>query len=423
MIIGLLLFAIAAVPLVIMPKEWPAWLLLYTTFAAPLLLVNPRRQPRLILAIWATLLFHHYIAIHNAHIATVFGAADDAHEFQSVAESLAATGDLKFELGSRLYGQFLGLLYTLFGASHLFGEETSVLAHALACGVLVRFMDLLKIERHRVACILLFGFLPSAALYRSITVREAWQILFFMGGVYQLLRFRITASPFALMAGAAMMVLMGTLHNGLILFALAVIPYALTFRLGLKTSLSLQRLLGLGLVAAVVVGLGAAVGTRAFQTEALEHVTDGRALEYADNYRKRSSHEARAAYDAKLDTSSLPRFALSVPKVFFYFMAAPMPWQVRTPVDVYGFGESLLRLLLIFFAVKAWRRPPEGANAQIPGFLLSLYFMLSFLWSLGTINYGTAIRHHIVGLWIIILLGLPPLLDKFRALSRVKVKA
>jgi hypothetical protein len=79
-------------------------------------------------------------------------------------------------------------------------------------------------------------------------------------------------------------------------------------------------------------------------------------------------------------------------------------------LDVYGVAESLLRLLLITFSIISWYRT-DGVQHRIWGLLLVIYFSMTFLWALGTVNYGTSIRHHILTNWIIIILGGPVLID------------
>ncbi|MCG8345756.1 MAG: hypothetical protein MI685_11450, partial [Chlorobiales bacterium] len=49
----------------------------------------------------------------------------------------------------------------------------------------------------------------------------------------------------------------------------------------------------------------------------------------------------------------------------------------------------------------------KGNYRRIYAMLLILYFINSVMWALGTKNYGTAIRHHLVPYWIIVLLGAP----------------
>jgi len=54
-------------------------------------------------------------------------------------------------------------------------------------------------------------------------------------------------------------------------------------------------------------------------------------------------------------------------------------------------------------AMVAWYKTKGREQKQV-AFLLLIYLMMSALWSLGTINYGTSIRHHLVSYWILVLL-------------------
>jgi hypothetical protein len=119
---------------------------------------------------------------------------------------------------------------------------------------------------------------------------------------------------------------------------------------------------------------------------------------------------ARANYGIMLDTSSVITLIRSTLLMFVCYLFAPFPWQVTNWLDVYGVAESLLRLLLITFSIISWYRT-DGVQHRIWGLLLVIYFSMTFLWALGTVNYGTSIRHHILTNWIIIILGGPVLID------------
>jgi hypothetical protein len=51
--------------------------------------------------------------------------------------------------------------------------------------------------------------------------------------------------------------------------------------------------------------------------------------------------------------------------------------------------------------------------------MLVLYFSMTLMWAVGTTNYGTAIRHHMLSWWIIVIVGIPPLIGK---LSRFRFR-
>lgn len=417
------LAAVLAVPLFYLPGDWAGWLTLYAAFGAVPLMLGFKRRFKLVMAIWGTLVFHALIAAFNAYVSLIHGVDVDAAKFHANAAATASIGGWDFGLGARFYTTALSFAYALGGPSHFLGEMTSVLAYALSCVVLVRMLELLRIERHQAACVLLFGLHPALALFTSVTLRESWQVLFFMQSAYCLLRFRVSASPVSLAWGLLGAGLMGCLHNGLIVYALFMIPLALFSRLGLRSTVSLPRTIGLGLTGAVAAGLVAAALTGSLPyTPSLAKLSEGEALQYASTYREKGEKGARAEYAVKLDATSPAGFALSLPAVYAYYMLSPFPWQIRTGLDLFAAADGWLRVLLLFFALTALWKPPEGTPAGIPRFLLILYFSMSTLWAMGTINYGTAMRHHIVPFWILVVLGLPPLLDQALRIFRIKIR-
>lgn len=417
------LAAVLSVPLFYLSADWAGWLTLYAAFAAVPLFLSFRKRSRLVLAIWVTIGTHALIAAYNAYIGTIHGVDVDAVKFHDNAAAFSRIAGGDFGLGARFYTTMLSFAYSLGGPSLFFGAATSILAYALSCVVLVRLLDLLKINRHQEACVLLFGLHPAVALFTSVTLRESWQMYFFMQSAYCLIRFRLTAGPLSLVWGLIGAGLMGCLHNGLIVYALFLVPLALFSRLGLKTTLSLPRAIGLGLTAAVTGALAAAALTGSLPyTPSLARLSEGEALEYASTYRQKSEKGARAEYGVKLDAGSPVKFVSSLPPVYLYYMLSPFPWQIGSGLDLFAALDGALRVLLLVFALPWVWDPPKGTPSGIPRLLLILYFSMSVLWAMGTINYGTAMRHHIIPYWILIVLGLPPLLDQADKVFRIKFR-
>lgn len=405
------LAGLLCLPIALMPSEWAGWIVCYASFAVIPILISPRRFRRVILTIWITLAVHHAAAIANVYMTNVF-RAPDAERFHSAATYIALRGGGSFAPGAEFYRSVLGLVYSAAGPSLFLGQQTSIFAYALSCIVLVKLMVLLKIERHQAAIVSIFGLLPALILYSSSTLRESWQILFFMSSCYFLIRFRLKAEPWALVLGTAAAIAMGFLHNGLLAYALCMIPFILFSRISARSPLSLGRLLGLSLTVIILAGLGAAVVLKKLpQSASLEALAQGDALEYAAQYREAGAKGARAEYGITLDTRSPLGFVKTGSLLCLYYMLAPFPWQISTGVDIIGAAETWFRALLVLFAVRAWRSRQPGVSANIHRLLIALYFSMSVLWALGTINYGTAIRHHLVAVWIPVLLGVPPFLD------------
>ncbi len=75
----------------------------------------------------------------------------------------------------------------------------------------------------------------------------------------------------------------------------------------------------------------------------------------------------------------------------------------------------MLRFVLLFFAVSSWRRS-SGEVRSCYGFLFIAVLGMELGWALGTANWGTAIRHHVPGYSVIVLLGVPGLILFMRRL-------
>jgi hypothetical protein len=309
------------------------------------------------------------------------------------------------------YTHSLGFLYRAFGASLIFGKGLSVLAFTLSCIVLVRLVSLLDLGRFRIGIILLFGLLPSAVIFRSVTLRESWQALFFLLLVYWAIRLQkrpgILIFSFMLMSAFCM----APLHPGLKLYAMYLIVISIFWGIfGRKNGVRLARhlrFLFAGLLIAGVIMLTQKMGW---------YMKIGPALELAERYREEAvAVLGRTSYGVMLDTSSVVGLVKTIPIVFVQYMFAPFPWQVGHVKDFLALLESMLRFVLLFFAVFSWRRS-SGEVRSCYNFLIIIILGMELVWALGTINWGTAIRHRVPGYSVIVLLGAPGLIFFMRRL-------
>ena len=114
----------------------------------------------------------------------------------------------------------------------------------------------------------------------------------------------------------------------------------------------------------------------------------------------------RASYNVGLDTSSLFSVIYSGFLIYINYLFSPFIWQVSNLADVYAYIESILHMILIYYSIKLWRLE-RGEMRQILGLLLLLFFIMSFIWSVGSTNYGTGMRHKMLSWWMLVLMGGP----------------
>ena len=78
-------------------------------------------------------------------------------------------------------------------------------------------------------------------------------------------------------------------------------------------------------------------------------------------------------------------------------------------MDVGGSIESMSRMVLLYFSVMHWYHA-YGVQRRLLMLMLILFFSMSFMWALGTTNYGTATRHNMLSWWILAIIGVPLLM-------------
>ncbi len=400
----------------IIMEDWAGWLLMLFNFSIVLMWKNVRNDRKVVHAIWFCIILHHAMVLLNAYVGYDIVELLDAATYHANGAVLAASPELEWKIYDEdklvTYIHFLGFFYQAFGASLIFGEELSVLAFILSCVVLVKLVDLLDLRRFRVGIILFFGLLPSAVIFRSATLLEPWQALFFLLFVY--LAIRLWKQPgilnvlFLLISALCL----ALLHAALIYYTIYLIAFSLYCVInGRKKRVHWAkhvRFLFAGLLIASVIILAQKMGW---------FVTVGRALEVTGDFRiAASTVQGRTTYGVMLDTSSVLGVVKTIPVIFVQYMFSPFLWQVENASDFHAMLETMLRFLLLFFALYSWRRS-SGEVRNYYSFLLIVFLGMEIMWALGCVNWGTAMRHRMPGYSVLVLLGAPGLILFIRELQ------
>jgi len=399
-----------------MMQDWPGWLLMLCSFSIVLMWKRVRSDTKLVHAIWFCIFLHHAVALLNVYAGGVIGAEGDARTFHfyGVEAIVPPEQDNGFWGNPRIaYTNSLGFFYRTFGASFFFGGELSVLAFTLSCIVLVKLVYLLDLERFRIGIVLLFGLLPSAVIFRSVTLRESWQALFFLLSVYWAIRLRkrlgilIFSFSFMLMSAFCM----ALMHSGLKAYAMYLVLVSIYWGIfsrkkDVRWVRPITFIFGGFLIAYIIIW----TQKMGWFMNVEQIFNDAELFRY-----EAATIQGRATYGVMLDTSSVLGLVKTIPMICVLYMFAPFPWQVGNVFDIYAFLESMLRFVFLFFAVSSWRRS-SGEARSCYGFLLILFLGMELMWALGTINWGTAVRHHVPGHSVLVLLGAPGLILFIRRL-------
>ena len=398
-------------------QDLAGWLLMLFSFSIVLMWKHVRSDTKVVRAIWLCIVLHHAMAFLNAYVGyDMIVDLPDADTYHANGVVLAALPELewKFSVDNKTtaYIHLLGFFYQSFGASLIFGVELSILAFILSCVVLVKLVDLLDIRRFRVGIILFFGLLPSAVFFRSLTLCESWQALFFLSFVYWAIRLKKRPGILAFLSLIMSAFCLAVLHAALIYYAIYLIIFIVYWVIYCRKKnvywVKLVRFLFAGLLVASIIMLAQKMGW---------FVTVGHALGGVDDFRRAAvTVQSRTTYGVMLDTSSVLGFVKTIPMIFVQYMFAPFLWRAETAFDFHAMLESMLRFLLLFFAFSSWCRSSGEVRSRY-GFLLIAVLGIEVMWALGTVNWGTAIRHRVPGYGVIVLLGAPRLILFIRKLQ------
>ncbi len=351
-----------------------------------------RQNAQLCWVSFFTLGLHHCAAVCNAFFFELRGNLYDATRFHRLAADPNQTANTDYALA-------LKQVYQIFGVSHFLGEEMSVMAYALSIYLFLYLVRQLEFEEYAAGMLLLYGSLPSGVIHCSITLREPFQCFFFMCVVTSVvaLKARPGIGPGLAMVFSLWAILL--LHQALAVYAFLLLMLGLIWVFREHKSFAAYFLLA-GLCGAPVV-LPKIYNMLLDRSIAFRSVAQGDIASYTAQYRSVVAGLAESEYGFEIDTSSLLGTAVTLPPILLLYQVAPLPWQIHRFVDLYAFGEVVLRLILYWGVYQSFRQANPRVR-EILWFLTVSCVGIDCLWALGTANWGTGSRHHLVAypIWV-----------------------
>lgn len=344
---------------------------------------------------------HIAIAIWNGFFGPSLGAEGDALNFHREAIYYANNlGNFEYVTGW-VYSYFLGVLYSIFSDHIFFGSMISVFFWFLSCLILVKIMRIFNIVDQKIAiAILLFSLWPSALLNTSVTLRESFQTfgvsLIFLSSISYFVKRKIKV--FSFLFG---IVISSALHGALLVFSTVCSMYLfyhiLTYHFKLGIFVRISLILFVSLIS-FYIGF--------YLLDNIAYNLNGGILEAVSTYNGGAiSVNARADYRTDVDLSSFLSSVLFFPVAFIQYMIEPIPGRIGNIQDSVLFIENIVRLILLVFSIRINRKIPFSARSP-HSFILFSYIGLSMIWAIGTVNWGTASRHHAPGLMLVVVAAL-----------------
>ena len=306
------------------------------------------------------------------------------------------------EEGHGLFSSLLSSLYFFTTDSYFIGCLFSIFVWLLSAYVLKKILGLLNADKRTVFLVLIFYcFLPSSLINTSVPMRESFELLFVNLLIYSSLRIYLNSSfihwIYLMLSGF----LLGQFHRGLYAFS-GVILLAVIVSSYLRNRKSFP-IEGYLLVVPFVVFLSV-YGFNFFSSQSYD-LSEGLYFAIQTYQEGTLANMSRASYEPFLSGSEGTfRLLLFLPINLFQYLFEPMPWRISSIVDIVVTFENLFRGILIYISIKGLIKTETLARRPLL-FLFLAYLVIEIFWSFGTTNWGTAARHHVPGMGLILITG------------------
>ena len=368
--------------------------------------------------LWLGFFLRLVLAFVNDFVGPTPGSSADALGFHLVAVDVSQNFVVDVFALTYIYPFLLGLFYTITTDSLFLGSALSALGWLASAFILLRVMRILSFKMsYQRWVMLIYALLPTSLMYTSVTLREPFQLLFINLALYAALKIYFHRSNAHWLVLFLAFVGMGALHGALLVFGTFIIAgtlFLLTSRN--RKGVSFTKVV---LVTPIVI-LCLFYGFELFMslTSYGDRLDDGlsTAVQVYQEGTLSDAYDARANYRSEVvENDELGGLILSLPYFLFQYLFEPMPWKISSMVDVVALLENMLRFWLIWNALKylvgSYLNKPMFVAHNYFGykrfilFIFLSYLLIESLWSLGTSNWGTASRHHVPSLGLLLVAG------------------
>lgn len=298
----------------------------------------------------------------------------DAQRFHELSvETANALPDVLLEHFTGFYSQVLGVIYYIFGPYQFWGHFLNISFVMLAATKLLDIADLMKLTlTNKKIMSFIWMFAPIPFLMSYALLREGSMYYFVVLSIYYFLKWTKDYRLFNIIMAVLSVYIGSKYHEGLIAVA---VPYLYTFIFydRQKNKIKMNGLNIACMTTAFIVFL-AFIGSEAGQ-------------EYIQKTNAETGGGSAYLTNLKVETPIEFLFAGPIKAVFLVY--SPMPWLVRNPMDIITLLlDSSLWIYTTYLFVKNYKTIDSRYK------LLMLSIILGgFVYGMGTLNTGTAIRH------------------------------
>jgi hypothetical protein len=332
----------------------------------------------------------------NSLINNSIGADVDAVNFDNIARTVAISGVMdEFTIGYIPYTNILGLIYRYTINHVLIGGFLSCLAWLLSALLLANYFKVLHSDiTNKKLALLIYAILPSSVMLTSVTLRESYQLLFLVLSIFAFSKIYFNIKSKHWITLLFSICLHGILHGALLTFGMIQIFLFLSFFIILK--FNKESVILFYLISMVFLFFFMFYFCNIF------YEVNDIIFIFNDYHVNGLLNVGRTNYKTTELPTDLWGLFIYITLSFYNYMMKPMPWDLFSGGDIFVFIENLLRIWLIFYFINSFIKIRNN-NRSLRIIVFICYLALEFIWSLGTLSWGTAIRHHLPSMGLLIM--------------------
>ncbi|WP_338506930.1 hypothetical protein [Turicibacter sp. KK003] len=298
----------------------------------------------------------------------------DAQSFQKLAvETAEALPGTLLEHFTGFYSQVLGVIYYIFGPYQFWGHFLNISFIMLAATKLMDIADLIALTvKNKKLMLALWLYMPIPFLMGYALLREASIYYFVVLSIYHFLKWTKGYRPWDMVIAILAVIIGAKYHDGLIAIAVPYL-YAFLFYSRKRQKIKINVLNIVCIITALVLFLGF-IGS-----------------EEGQEYIEKTNAETGggSSYLTSLKVETPVEFLFAGPVKAVYLLYSPMPWLIRGGMDILTFClDSSLWIYTTYLFFKNYRQVDSRYRILVLCIVIG-----GFVYGMGTLNTGTAIRH------------------------------
>jgi len=336
------------------------------------------------------------LAIYNSFVSILFVAKDDALRFHENAVAKSQSFNLIFTNMSDgwIYSSFIAFFYYFLTPSIFIPSLLNCFIWFGSALILNKIFKILKLnEINKKIGFILYSFAPTSIVYTSVSLRESLQLFFLNLIVYFILKFFLSNKNIYFFYIVFVNICLSSLHKVynvlfvfvVILFIIQLINYSEKIRNFVKKNIYFYYIFAFIILITIIL----------FHINELAYFIKIIFDRFEDFLR--NMPDSRTNYMLIYKIENYFHFILDS-LIFYNFK--PFPSDVDNVSDLIYFFENVLRFILIIYCLYNF---VYFQNSKAHVIIFFILCTLEILWSLGTTNWGSASRHHVVTYGILIL--------------------